>query len=315
MLIPKLQLFLDYIKNEFNKNTAFKKTRNQLNMREILAAITYQNVTNIDKSIIAVDDIVHHDTYPVPIRIYLPKTAVNSALPVAIFVHGGGGVCGSITVYDGIIRNLTNQTNHIIVAIEYRLAPEFHFPIGVNDCKAVIKELFSVLDKRQINYSQKKLALIGDSGGGGIIASITADEKFCQRYFVKSQVLIYPSVDYTLDHFSKSKYSTGYLLEQANVEWYIDCVLPNATYEQLKEFSPLFCTQFSSSMVNTLIIVGEYDPLYAEGVAYYEKMRNVGAPTTLFEVSGVIHAFFNLENLCPDKCAQTYQEIGKFLNS
>ena len=47
-------------------------------------------------------------------RIYIPD--LSQPLPVAAFIHGGGHMCGSITVYDNIVRKLAKTTNHIIVS-------------------------------------------------------------------------------------------------------------------------------------------------------------------------------------------------------
>ena len=51
-------------------------------------------------------------------------------LPVFLFFHGGGWVTESIDNYERICARLASATDHIVVSVEYRLAPEYPFPIG-----------------------------------------------------------------------------------------------------------------------------------------------------------------------------------------
>src|SRR5437016_842612 len=97
--------------------------RNQLNVREGSSEAQRKFMTDIDHSVVAIDDVVYNGKYPIPIRIYHPR--MDAILPVAFFMHGGGHVCGSVTDYDGVVRKIARSTEHIVISIEYRLSPEF----------------------------------------------------------------------------------------------------------------------------------------------------------------------------------------------
>lgn len=305
---PKIREFLDQLEQIKAYLLSIGHKPNQSNTREALATMTRIHMTDYNMSVLALDDVVMNGNYPVPIRIYHP--APGKSLPVAVYLHGGGHMCGSITVYDGIVRKMAASTQHIVVAVDFRLAPEFPYPTGLEDSKVAIRGLFKILEERKIAYTSRDLTLIGDSGGGAFCASIIMDKEFVAVEQIKKQVLIYPSVDYTDSSVSFEKYGTGYFLEKVKMEWYFDNYFQNN--EDRKAKSPLF-GEFYSNMPKTLVIVASHDPLVAEGTAYYQNVINVGVNAELVKIDGLIHAYLMLENLCPEECAFTYQEIGKFL--
>lgn len=308
-VLPKIQEFLDQLAIIKAKLAEIGFKQNQTNTREGLANLTRIYMTDFDSTVFAVDDVVLNGRYPIPIRIYIPD--LSQPLPVAAFIHGGGHMCGSITVYDNIVRKLAKTTNHIIVSIDYRLAPEFPYPTGIEDSKVAIRGIFPILNERKIKYRDRKLTIIGDSGGAAVCASIVMDKEFVAIEQITKQVLIYPSLDYTLTSPSMDKLAEGFLLDKAKVAWYVENYLQNG--EDRKSVSPLY-GEFYSAMPATMVITAAYDPLHDEGVAYYNNVVNVGVNAELMQVDGVIHAYLMLENLCTEECNKTYQEINKFLN-
>src|SRR5512140_1918995 len=68
-------------------------------------------------------------------RLYTPPDAV-SLLPVLLYMHGGGWVIGSIATHDPFCRLLCEAAGIQILAIDFRLAPEYPFPAGLNDTLA-----------------------------------------------------------------------------------------------------------------------------------------------------------------------------------
>lgn len=306
---PKLQELLERITEVKPKLAAIGFKRTQANVREAFATAQRKYMTDIDYMIFALDDIVCNEGYPVPIRIYIPRLDID--LPLAIFIHGGGHTAGSLSQYDGVARKLAKQTGHIIVSIDYRLSPEFTYPTGLNDCKAAISGVYAVLDERRVKYKDNGLALIGDSAGGALCASITQDRKLLQSTPITRQVLIYPSLDYTLSSQSIEKYAVGYYLEKSTIEWYFSNYCP-ITVDR-RTISPVY-GEFHSAMPATLIVSAGYDPLQDEAKHYYDNMIKAGASAELLHIDNVIHAYLSLEDLCKDECARTYQEINNFLN-
>ncbi|MDM2772232.1 alpha/beta hydrolase [Citrobacter sp. Cpo126] len=107
----------------------------------------------------------------IPVRIYRP--ALTGEPKVVVFIHGGGHLSGSVEVYDPVARHLAMATGNIVVSVDYRLAPENPYPAGLSDAKAVIENVWSLLDSQHIPYT-RQLTLIGDSGGGAFSTTLAA---------------------------------------------------------------------------------------------------------------------------------------------
>ena len=118
----------------------------------------------------------YNDNYEVPTRIFFPdEKAFQAAVPgdhrVLLFIHGGGWVTESVDNYERVCARMANATNHIVVSVDYRLAPEHPFPIGLEDCYAVAKAIFT--NQFILNTDPKKITLIGDSAGGNLAAALS----------------------------------------------------------------------------------------------------------------------------------------------
>lgn len=67
----------------------------------------------------------------IAIKVYSPEG--KGRKPVVVYYHGGGWVIGSIKAYDRIFRYMSYNADCIVVAIEYRKAPEYRFPTALQD--------------------------------------------------------------------------------------------------------------------------------------------------------------------------------------
>ncbi|MEY4505006.1 MAG: hypothetical protein RL154_1303 [Pseudomonadota bacterium] len=307
-LVPKLKDYIDSVSAQKPHLISIGFKPNQTTLREAIANLTAKFMTDRDTSINSTDDVIVRDGYNIPVRIYASSSEPQ---PVAIFFHGGGHMTGGITVYDNIVRKLTKNINHIVVSIEYRLAPEFAYPTGILDCKQAVENIFDILDSRDIKYSSKDLTIIGDSAGGAICATIASDRDFTIKNKIANQVLIYPSLDYTETSPTIETYGEGYLLEITKLKFYFASYFQNG--EDRKEVSPLY-KNFYREMPQTLIIAAEYDPLNWEAKQYHAKMLEIGASTEFLQMDGVVHPYIMLEDLCKNECELTYKTIKEFLN-
>lgn len=305
---PKLQPWLDNLNQQIEQLVAngFKST--PTNAREGLANLTKALVTTAPDIAWIQDDLVASEEFDVPVRIYNPDP--ESSLPVLIYYHGGGHMAGSITVYDPICRKLANATQHIVVSVDYRLAPECPYPAGVNDAYAVLQNIWDTLNNRNIYY-QKSISIAGDSGGGALVATVSQRAQNDQAVNINKQVMIYPSLDYTMSLDSIEQNADGYLLQKSKIEWYFDNYFQHGEDPLLT--SPLYC-EFTENLPETLMFTAEFCPLRDEGIAYCDKAKKAGVSVQHVHFSDMIHAFLNLEDLVKEECDSVYKTIANFLN-
>lgn len=263
--------------------------------------------------------IIAHGDHNLAVRIYHPSP--DKALPVLLHFHGGGHMCGSIDLYDPISRELAIAAQAIVICINYRLAPEYPYPCGLDDCQYLLENYQALL--KGYRFSEQ-LYIAGDSAGGAICSSLVSNNLDNTMIKIDKQILIYPSVDYTMSCPSITENGTGFLLEEDKMRWYFQQyfnldnqqISSNASKEVsalITQASPLLGT-FDQRMPKTLVITSGCDPLRDEGVLYAEKAKLAGAEVEHYQFDELIHAYMLLSKLIPEQYHQTYLLIKAFIN-
>ena len=247
---------------------------------------------------------VHDFTLPecpdILLRSYDP--APGRPGPLVVYLHGGGHVAGSIAVYDPIIRRVAQHTGCRTIAIDYRLAPEHPYPQGLDDCAAVVRALSAV-------PGTPGLIVAGDSGGGALAASLSAQSITDPTLHILGQILIYPSLDYTLSQPSIQTLARGYLLEAGRIRWYFDHYFRNN--ENRQAASPLFMPV--KGLPSTLLLTAGFCPLRDEGYAYAEQLKTADVACQHVNLPDMIHAWLNIHTLIPDACDHAYRVMGDWV--
>ena len=253
----------------------------------------------------AKEDSLGMPTHSIGVRIYSP--APEQALPVVLHYHGGGHVCGNIALYDTISRKIAKAGHCVVIAVEYRLAPEFPYPAGIDDCQYALDHYQELLT--QVNYNEQ-LIIAGDSGDGAICTTLASKNIGNTKVKIDKQILIYPSVDYTMSSASIDENGNGFLLEKAKVVWYFDNYFQHNERHQL--VSPLFMPM-DNNMPETLIFIAGCDPLRDEGIAYGQALSQLGVKVEQHSFDGMIHAYMLLDSMVVKECEETYRLIGEFI--
>lgn len=278
-----------------------------LSSRAGLAALTKANVSTSEPMAAIINTEVDTGERRIPVRIYRP--ALTGEPKVVVFIHGGGHLSGSVDVYDPVTRHLAMATGNIVVSVDYRLAPENPYPAGLSDAKAVIENVWSLLESQHIPYS-RQFTLIGDSGGGAFSATLAAYFSREQPGFIHRLVLIYPSLDYTLNWPSVQENGTGKLLDESKIRWYFQQYFRNG--EDRKQTSPLYLP-LSQDFPPTLVVSGGLDPLRDENFAFVARLQAEGIPVQHVHFPGMTHAYLMLEDKVPQEAKATYLAIGEFV--
>jgi len=247
-----------------------------------------------------------------PVRIYQPREAKPGELfPVLLWFHGGGFVIGNLDTHDCACRMLCTQAECIVVAVDYRLAPEHKFPAAVEDCLAALRWL--ALHGREIGADPARIAVGGDSAGGnlGAVCAILArNEGFPKLAF---QLLIYPCTAPEPETPSHRKFAEGYLLTRNTITWFYKQYLRSRSDVNDFRFAPLIADDLSN-LPPALVLVAGYDPLRDEGVDYARRLIEAGNRVTLVNYQGMIHGFYlmgaaiDAANRATEQSAQALRE-------
>ncbi|GDX33172.1 putative lipase/esterase [Actinomycetes bacterium] len=210
----------------------------------------------------------------VPARLYLPSDEKN--LGLCVFIHGGGWVFGTLDDHDDLCRRLAMLSGHAVLSIDYRLAPEFAFPVPLEDCLAATR--WAHENASSLGCDASRMVVCGDSAGGNL-STLVAQHSGVP---LKMQLLIYPATDARCITESYRRNALGYLLTAPAMQWFYGHYLSGGKGSADNPLvSPLLASdEVLAKMPPTLVITAEYDPLCDEGENYARKLNSLGVPTT-----------------------------------
>ena len=210
-------------------------------------------------------------------------------LPLTIFFHGGGWVIGDLDTHDVVCRQLANEGQFDVLAIDYRMGPEHRFPTAIDDAINSINWVNK--NPLDLPIMNNKIAVCGDSAGGNIAAVCCINSKINAEPKIKFQALIYPSTHLGSNYKSKEKYD-GYILSKLLMKWFEEKYINKNQLNDWRAAPILF--EDLSNLPNTLIVVAGCDPLRDEGIAYGEELKKAGNKVEIKIFEGQIHGFLTM---------------------
>jgi acetyl esterase len=229
------------------------------------------------------------DDRPVAVRVYRPTMATSNAAPppLIVYAHGGGWVTGSLASHDRLCRHLARHTEAVIVAVNYRCAPEHVYPAALDDVSAAWQ--WARANARELGADGERFGVGGDSSGGNLAAALCLRLRADGAAQPQLQVLLYPALDARCERASYRQYSTGYNLSAAQMQWYWDAYRAGAD-AHAAELSPLAASSLAG-LAPAVIAVAECDVLHDDGVEYAQRLVADGVAVRLVECSGMVHGF------------------------
>jgi acetyl esterase len=225
----------------------------------------------------------------IPIRVYTPEG--QAPHPALVYFHGGGWVVCDLDSHDVICRALARLSGAVVVAVDYRLAPEHKFPAAVVDCYGAT--CWVAANAPSLGIDSRRIAVGGDSAGGNLAAVIALRSRDESGPHLASQVMVYPVTDLSsFETASYREFADGYCLTLAEMEWFRDHYLAKPEDARCSHASPLLEPNLRG-LPPALIITAECDPLRDEGEAYGDRLREAGVPVRCTRYAGMIHPFFS----------------------
>jgi len=249
-------------------------------------------IPNFDDVVRTTYSSTSQDNTAIELRWYSRENGRSSA--AVLYVHGGGMILGDINRYDNLVAGYVSNTGVSFLAVQYRLAPEVK---GEKPAQDVLSALIWLRENAQkLHVDINRIAIMGDSAGGGIAAGTAILARRCGIY-LKQQLLIYPMLDdrntepnSLLQPFATWTYDNNYtgwkaLLGDDMGKDEVTSVVAPARLEDFRGLPPAY------------IEVGDLDIFRDEDVRYAHQLLSAGVPVELHVLRGVPHGF---DRFAPD---------------
>jgi acetyl esterase len=226
----------------------------------------------------------------IPVRVYRPVG--ESPFPVIVYLHGGGWVVGDLDTHDATTSALAARSGCVVVSVDYRLAPEFPFPAGLEDCYDAL--VFVAAHSDELDVDAARLAVAGDSAGANLAAALCLLARDRGGPPIAFQLLVYPATDHFGEWPSYAEVGDGsHGLSIDLLHWFSRHYLPDPSAAADWRASPIRASDFAG-LPSALVLTAEYDPLRDEGEAYAARLAAAGVATAVHRYPGAVHGFFAL---------------------
>jgi acetyl esterase len=228
----------------------------------------------------------------VRVRLFRPSGPVRPAL---VYMHGGGWIQGSPETHDEIAAAIADRAGHLVVSVDYALAPENPFPAAVEDCAAVVAWIFD--HAAGLGANPGAVSVGGDSAGANLAAAMTLTFRGTARA-IRAQLLFYPPVDFAHDRPSVAENADGPIITARSLAEVAALYLPDPD-DRLKPLAAPIRAESHAGLPPAFIAVAEHDPLRDEGRDYARVLRAAGVDAVLHEGRGLFHGYLRAMSLAP----------------
>jgi len=260
---------------------------------------------------------IEQDGLEVSLTIVRPAGS-KAILPGFIFVHGGGWILGDFPTHERFVRDLVADSGFTAIFVNYTPSPEAHYPTAINEIYVAIKWVAE--HGAEIEVDGKRLAIVGNSVGGNMTASVALMAKDKSGPGLKCQIMLWPVTDANFETESYHEYADGYFLSRAMMMWFWDAYAPDHAQRREIYASPLQATvEQLKGLPPALIQVAGNDVLREEGLAYARKLDVAGVDVTVVRYENLIHDYglLNAISQVPavrDALHQAAEMLKKHLN-
>lgn len=218
----------------------------------------------------------------------LHRPVEGKALPLLVYLHGGGWVWSSIDTHDRLMRSYAAGAGCAVIGPDYALSPEARFPQALEECAEVVRQV--ARNAAAWGFDPARIVVGGDSAGGNLAAAVALLLRETDPDIRLAGLLInYGVLDSATDTPGYREFADGYTLTQAKMRFYWDCYCPDVSLRVSPFAAPLRADL--SGLPPVLVHIAELDVLAGENHAFIAKLQEAGVPVASRVFPGTIHGF------------------------
>ena len=250
----------------------------------------------------------------IPVRVLYPSsgqqlTAANQS-GALIYFHGGGYTVGSVDEFEQGLRVIAEASTCQVYAVDYRLAPEWQYPVQLEEYEAVLDWVRSKEGGGVRGVDPKRVAGGGDSAGGNMTAALTLRLHDRSKPNLAVQLLLYPEARLPFDTPAATENNSGYYLECNGIFSFADHYLPRGIPPATRDISPgMQPVDALHDLPPAVVFTAGFDPLRDVGVEYAHKLQAAGNQVQWLHQPELTHGFIQMTRWS-EKCRKATEEVG-----
>ncbi len=238
------------------------------------------------------DTYLERDGERIPLRLYHPDG--EGAFPVLVFYHGGAFMYNTFAVYEYVTRYIAKYAGALVVAVEYRLAPEYRCPVGREDAYAALE--WAEAHCGEYGGDASRISVCGDSAGGNFAAGVSLMARDRKGPAIRRQIMIYPVTCFVFEEqpYSEQRYAKGYFLEYNSLEDPLASYFaPDDEEARTDPYNSPLLAENLAGLPEAVFLSAECDPLLDQGLMYAARLEDAKVPVEYHIFEGMIHSFLN----------------------
>jgi len=195
---------------------------------------------------------------------------------------------GSNHSFEPLARELAHASGAVVIAVDYRLAPEAPPPAQFDDSYAATEWVAAQADSLGIDH--RRLGVIGDSAGGSLAAAVALAARDNAGPQIAVQVLLYPGLDRDMGAASITSMPDAPMLRHDDIVYMHELVDQGRRVPHSPYHVPAYATDMAG-LPPAIVVTGECDPIRDWGERYAGRLRDAGIHTTVTRYPGMYHGF------------------------
>ena len=245
----------------------------------------------------------------IPTRCYHPSKPGPAQGAALVYLHGGGFVVGSLDQFETAMCRLAEGSGAQVYALDYKLAPEYQWPVQIEEAEAFVRWLHDHALERGVDPD--RIALGGDSAGGNMTCVVSLKLRDQGGPRLALQMPLYPEAKMPFETAAGVENRTGGYVDTAGVLLFVWSLLPQGTDYTQPYVTPMNA-QSHADLPPALLVTCGYDMLRDVGHQYAQKLAASGNAITYVHHPDLPHGFIQMTRHSR-RCLEATEELAGLL--